>query len=500
MSTLRRNVVWLTISQVATWLVSVVVLVLAPDRLEPVGFGDIGLAVAVVGFFTLLASLGTNPYISRLVARDHSTVRSLVVSGVRLKLVLGPVAAALALGVAWVLGYSDRIITLVAIGCVGMIALLLNEVVVAGLHGMELMARAAIWQTAQVYAGSIGGIIVLLTTESVVAYAAAFAVAGFIPLVGNSITLRPYLSAAPPTPLAKWRPMIIGGAPLMILVVLNLVYSTIDIPILASVSGTEVVGWYSLAYKWIGLPMVAATIIVTAFFPQMSSLFTVDVGRFTALVNRALMAAMFVTLPASIGMVFISEDLLRLLYEQQYANSAVLMQILSLHIPIAALDTILATALIASNRQNRYVLVAGAAAIFNPPLVFFAVTLTQDRYGNGGIGAAIITVTTEMFILCCALTMRTKGVMDSRTLWFGARCLGAVMFMAISLYFVNDVGIIVKVVIGMVTYAAASIALRTASISQLKMLAGQRLTARSMAAGTNDPEGSDDMSDSGVQP
>jgi O-antigen/teichoic acid export membrane protein len=497
-SAVRRNLVWLFAAQLATWSVSIVVLVLAPDRLEAVGYGQLGLATAFVGFFTLIGSLGTSGFIARHVARDHDSISGLVVAGVRLKLIVGPLMSFVAILLAWLLGYSDDTIVLIALGCVGMIALLLNEIVVAGLHGMERMARAAFWQTVQVYAGTAAGIAVLLTTQSVVAYSACFVAASFIPLVANYITIRPYLRRAATSQHTTWRPMILGGIPLMVLSVLNLVYSTIDIPILEGVAGTETVGWYTLAYKWIGMPMFAATIVITALFPQMSASFATDRAKFAQLTNRAIRAVAFVIVPASIGLIFVAQDLLTLLYQSKYDNSVVLMQILSIHIPIAALDSILATALIASNRQNRYVVVAGVAAAFNPPLVYLAVRITDERYANGGIGAAVLTVATETFILACAIRLRSAGVLDRSTMWFCARVLLAAAVMSATLILLADQPLIVKIAIGGVAYAGGSLAFRLTSPRELRTVFDEQRAARGGISGPPDQEGNDEMSDSGA--
>ncbi len=498
MSAVKRNVASLLAAQLATWSVSVIVLVLAPNRLEAVGFGQLGLATAFVGFFTLLASLGTSGFIARNVARDHDSIGGLVVAGIRLKLIVGPLVSFLAILLGWLLGYGDDTIVLIAVGCVGMIALLLNEIIVAGLHGMERMARAAFWQTVQVYAGTAAGIVVLLTTQSVVAYSACFVAASFIPLVANYTTIRPYLGGAASSPHMKWRPMILGGIPLMVLSVLNLVYSTIDIPILEGVAGLETVGWYKLAYTWIGMPMFAATIVITALFPQMSASFATDRAKFARLTNRAIRAVWFIIVPASIGLVFVAQDLLTLLYGNEYDDAVVLMQILSIHIPIAALDSILATALIASNRQNRYVVVAGIAAAFNPPLVFLAVRLTDERYGNGGIGAAIMTVATETFILGCAVRLRSAGVLDRSVMGFCARVLLAATVMSATLLLVADQPMIVKIVVGSVAYTGASLAFRLTSARELRTVIDEQRAARGGISEPPEQEGNDEMSDSGA--
>ena len=485
---LRRNIFWLVFSQAATWLVSFALLILAPARLDADGYGRLQFSIAYIGFFALFGGLGSYQLIVKAVARDHSAIPSLVRSALRLKLVLGLGLAVTALGLGKLFGYSNEVLSLIAIGGVGMTLALLNDILVAALAGTERMAKPALWQTVQVYVGSIGAIVVVLTTRSLVMVAACGAVALGIPLVANYLAIRPLLRQDSTTTSVSWKMLVAGGVPLLLLTVFNTIYGTIDIPILDAVSGADTVGWYSLAHRWVGMPIFVTTIVVTAFLPSMSALAATSLQEFGALTNRALRLVVFVTLPAAIGMAFIASDLINLLYRDgDYDNSIVLMQILAIHIPITAFDTVLATALVASDRHRRYVFVAAAAAVMNPPLAFFAIRLTDSRYSNGAIGAACVTLLTEVFILLWALKLRPRTVIDRYSLGYFGRCLLSVGLMTIPLVVLGGQGVFVKFVAGTITFAAASLLFRTVSAARVKRLLNDVLRGRSGGLGrTND--------------
>ena len=75
---------------------------------------------------------------------------------------------------------------------------------------------------------------------------------------------------------------------------------------------------------------------------------------------------LFVTIPASFGLIFVADDFIRLVYNQDFDSSIVLIQILAIGIPIIAIDTVLATALIAADRVKGYLAVAAIVAFLNP--------------------------------------------------------------------------------------------------------------------------------------
>jgi O-antigen/teichoic acid export membrane protein len=480
MSVLHRNLLWLFVSQVATWLASILLLILAPVRLGAENYGRFQFVAAFVGFFSLVGSLGSYSYIVKSIAKDHARAGHLVFAAMQVKVVLGTILAGLALALGWLLSYNREIMILIGVSCAFMIVVLLNEMFVAGLAGMERMAGTAFWSTVQVYVSTILAIVVLMTSRSLVLYALAFGIGWLCPFVANYFRLRPIIRDRPRGEAPFHKAIVLGGLPFVALSILTLFYGTIDIPILQSISGSTVVGWYALAYRWVTIPVFITTIVGTAFLPRLSTLAVTARDEFCNLTNQAIQLVLFVSIPASVGIMMTSSGILHFLYHDQFDHSIGLMQILALHIPIAAMDTVLATALIASDRQNRYLVVAVVAAILNPALDVFAIRLTMHRYGNGAIGASIVTVATEAFIMTCALALRSPGVMDRRTMAYILRCLVAVTPMAGVLWLMSDVELFVRIAAGGAVYAIASLGLRTISFPQLRQLAkefGRRGTA-----------------------
>jgi O-antigen/teichoic acid export membrane protein len=468
-----KNIIWLFLSQIATWMISVVLLVIVPDRFGDENFGKISFAIAFMGFFTLIGMLGTYSFLVRTIARDHSAVGPYIFNAVLLKISLAVVLSGAALGVASAIGYSSETMTLLAIGCGVMLCSLLSDTLLAGLAGMERMGRPALWSVVQIYVAGAAGLVVVLSGGGVVAFVAVGATAAIIPVVANAILLWPHLRGHLRVDFRLWKAIVIGGVPLLALSGLNLIYGSIDIPILKSISGNDAVGWYALAYKWVGMPVFISSIVVTAFLPSLSNLAVQSAEAFSSLTNRAVRLVGFVSIPASVGIALTANELLTMIYDKKYERSIPLMQILAIHIPLAAMDTVLATALIAADRQRKYLIVAGTAAVFNPALNFVLIHLTQDVFSNGAIGAAIMTVTTEVFIMAGALHFRGQGVMDRNTVGYLARCVAAAGLMVPGVWLVRDTNIVVMAIIGGGLYVAGSFAARTIDVAEVKRMAGR---------------------------
>jgi O-antigen/teichoic acid export membrane protein len=466
---IKKNMFALLVTQAATWVISLVVLAVAPDYLGDDGFGKLTYATAYVAFFILAAELGTPTYMTKEVARDHSIVGSYVFNTFLLKIVWTVLLSGVAVALARLLGNTGDILALIAIGCFGMLLTVLNDVLAAALGGMERMAKPAAFFTIQIYVGSIGGLIVLFMGGGLILYSIVYALAGLIPVVANSVLLWPRVRSHLHVDFRVWRIVAIGGLPLMVLVVFNRIYGTIDIPILQQMAGEDTVGWYGVAYRWASIPIFISTAVMTAFFPQFSAHGAAETAEFSRLVNRAIRLVMFVAVPSAVGIAMVASDLIALFYDgNTYDPSIVLIQILAIHIPIAAVDTILAMALIAADRQHRYIYVAAMAAVLNPIACVIAINATMNAYDNGAIGAAIVTVGTEVFILAGALLLRPPGVMDRATVVAAARFTAAGLVMIPALWLADDLPLGIKVVLGVVSYLAASVAFGAISATDLQ--------------------------------
>ena len=156
----------------------------------------------------------------------------------------------------------------------------------------------------------------------------------------------------------------------------------------------------------------------------------------------------------------VAPSLIEFFYGPQFEESALILRILAVHVPLAAMDTVLATALIAADRLKKYVVVAGVAAVVNPFAFWIAIRLTEVHYDNGAIGAAIVTVATEVFITVCAFALRPPGVLDGTALRMNVRILVASAVMIPVLLLAGSLPLFVQIALGAITYAAAALLFR----------------------------------------
>jgi O-antigen/teichoic acid export membrane protein len=287
--------------------------------------------------------------------------------------------------------------------------------------------------------------------------------------------------------LRLWKDLAVGGAPFVMWSLVLMVYGSVDMVMLSKMAGDAVVGWYALAYRLVGIPVFLAPIVATACFPQLSAHGASASPAFAALANRAVRLVFFASAPMAAGMALIAGDLITFLhYPSGFSHAVPLVWILAVHIPVVGITTVLGIALMACDRQKHWVVVGAIAAVFNPLLNLFAIPATSRAFGDGAVGASIITVATEFLMLTGALyLLRSNGIPDRRTVSYVARCGAACVPMAGIVIAGRGMWLPARILAGATAYGLASAAVGTLSLSELRRRFFQILTlARSRSAPT----------------
>jgi hypothetical protein len=144
------------------------------------------------------------------------------------------------------------------------------------------------------------------------------------------------------------------------------------------------------------------------------------------------------------------------------------------------LNIMLNQVLVAAKRQIAWTRVMGGATVLNPALNAVLIEVTQRRYGNGAIGAAISLLLTELAIVTAGMVMAGRGVVDRRVarrialtgVASGAACAAAVA--------AQPMGTVASRAFAAATFAALAFALRLMTRAEVEAV---RAAARRVLAG-----------------
>jgi O-antigen/teichoic acid export membrane protein len=118
------------------------------------------------------------------------------------------------------------------------------------------------------------------------------------------------------------------------------------------------------------------------------------------------------------------------------------------------------TVLIASNKEGPRTKLAVAAAIINPLVNLAAIPYFQEFHANGAIGAAIVSVIIEVFMMAGMLRLLDPGIFVRSNVTTALRCLAAAVPMALAMIAVAPFGLLPILLAGAVVYLPAAIAFR----------------------------------------
>jgi O-antigen/teichoic acid export membrane protein len=463
-----RTVIKFGVAQPLTWASSAALAILLPHFLGASNLGKLGFAFGLTLITGQLANLGVSVYLTKEVARAPERAGTLAASALAMRIPLSAGAALVAVAIVSVGSHGDLTRTVVLVLSVAILLDAVRAVVQGTLQGLHRMTTLAAFPaiTGAVYA--IGAAFALTRGAGVVAVAVAYIAGQTAGLAVSAVSLW---RALPHLPGPTWRicrMLLIGGLPFFVWQAALAVYGQVDSVILSYLTNDAVVGWYVAAYRIVTLPIFVPTVLMTVAFPALSAAVR-DPERFNAITRRAIQVVLLTTTPMALGIMLLPDRIVHALHwSDTFQHSILPIVLLAPSFPLVAVDMMIGTALTARDRQKQWALTGVAAAVLNPTLNLILIPYTQTHYGNGAIGASIVTTVTELFMMVVGLILMPRGVLVRETAAWTVRCLGACLVMAILVVLLRGATIFFPVVIGALAYVAASVSFGTLSLSDVR--------------------------------
>jgi O-antigen/teichoic acid export membrane protein len=407
-----RNSTILAVAKVISSAIGLALVVLLPRMLGNAEFGRLYLAISVASIFGTFAALGLSQVVTREVARDRGRARHYLRRATILTLGLGgcfyltlpPIVAAL--------GYSPYVGHLVLILGIAMIVDTWSQVIASLFQAHERMLVPAM---ARIAANAVTLLVLLalgdVTSAAVVAI--VMVVASLVSLAIHAVPvgrLEGYRLSLAAGVGPSWRGLLIAGLPFLAWQALGLVYYRIGVIMLGRMTTDATVGWYGAAARLLdGLAFIPDT-LMAATFPVVARLWTTSESEFHGASQKTLDLLLVVTVPLVVTLFVLAHQIVAFLFTiPEFEPTVPILRINAITLGIIFVDYYLATILMAVGRERQWLAISAGACLLNPVLNWFLIRHMHDRYGNGGIGAALATLLTEVFVLMYALRLVPKG-------------------------------------------------------------------------------------------
>ncbi len=241
------------------------------------------------------------------------------------------------------------------------------------------------------------------------------------------------------------RHMIIGSLPYWVSGLVLTFYLWVDSVLLSFFTQPRVVGWYGVATNLFGALLFVPTILSTALLPALAQAHLHDRPGMRVLMRRSFTLITGLSLPLAVGTALLAPAIINRIYGADFAPSG---QILA------------GTFLISADRQIVWTRVMAGACILNPLVNLVTIPYFQRHYGNGGLGAAVALLVTELLMACAGLWLIPRALLDRAALTSLTRSAAATVVMGTVVWLLRGQFVVIPIAIGALVYGAAALALR----------------------------------------
>lgn len=470
-----RNTAFLFVGQIITWALTTIFTVIVPRHVGSIEWGALTSATALTMLASTIFGLGISTVMIRDMARDISKAPSMIGTAVIARVILS-LPCLLLIGAVVQAGassghYSQLTQEVIYILTIGMLFQLLTSPFQAGFQAAERMSYNSL--TDVISKGIVAFLSVgfVLAHRDIVSVVVVSAVASFVVLLLNLYWWRRIGKVNYHFDWKMMRYLVVGGLPFFATGIFLTIYLYIDSAMLSFMTPLQVVGWYGAPTKLFSTLLFLPVIFSTALFPALTRAFKTNPNDMVKLAQRSFNLLTALSLPVAIGGMLLSGVIIHLLYGQAFAPSTPIMIILSATLVPTYLNILINQFLVATDRQIAWTKVMAGACVLNPLINFFLIGYFQRTTGNGGTGAAIALLSTEVLMVIAGIALLPRGVLGMTSVVTMVKSGMAAGIMALVVYYTRASFILVPIVCGTVVYVVSALLLKALPREDLKMLA-----------------------------
>ena len=469
---LVSHIAVLLTSQLVTTILGFLTVILLPIYLGDVRLGEFAFAQSVCTVLGAVTVAGTNLYIAREVASDRRRLPQLIAAGL---VVRAPVWAVLGLAI-WLYftlrGAPREAMVVLAMLFAVTLVNVLNGVLASALQGLEEMRWRSVSAVVTSVVVFVLGLPLLLVTHSAAWFCGAL-LAGAV--AGAAINAWYFVARKLPLGVpsaAACRELAFGAAPFLGLAIAQGVYSQIDVVFTGLMTNDATVGWFAAAARLSTAVLLVPVVITAALLPVLTRLGPEHPAGREAL-RRTLNATLLLAMPMAAGVSAVGEQLFAFLhYPESFSHSLPILVLLSASWVATAVAMVLACAVIAANRQRAWAIATVAMLLVFGALNLVLIPVTQRLWANGGIGAALANLIAEVAFVVIALAMFKQPVAGRREWIYFLRVSGAMLGMILVVRLAGHLWLPLLIALGVLAYAALTVALRTVTPSDVRLVVG----------------------------
>ena len=462
---IARNTTVLLVAQVASYLLSFFYVMYAARYLEPANFGILSFAIAFTGIFAMFGDFGLQSLMVREIARDRTMAPKYLANVSLMKVIMVAVAFGLIALIINLMGYPEETIRVVYL--LGLVVILnafgqMFSSIFQAFERMEFQAIGQILNAALLFGG---GMFAIRHGFTVIGFSYLYVVVNAVALSYSFAVLKLKVSGPASVPAVKamefdrsfWKSTIKEALPFGLITLFAAVFYGADTIILSSVKGDAVVGWYSAAYRMVGILLFVPTALGSSIFPVMSRFYTTSPDFLRHGVEKLLKYMTMLGIPLGVGTTLLAQRIIWVVFGPEYIPAAIALQILIWSVVLVYIGGPIGTLLQTTNRQGVVARIVGISTLTN--VVANLILIPRYSYIAAGTIAVVTTLisVTMQYIAC----LRTGwSVIDRRLLISFGKIVAGSVVMGLFIYYLGNMTLLLLIPLAILLYFGTLFSLR----------------------------------------
>lgn len=353
-------------------------------------FGRYAAALAYVSLFSMLTDLGTSSLSVREMARKKETITWMVPDMMALRALLSLVAIAIIIISAAFIGKTSSEVHGIFIASFVLLIYAFQGPLDSLMVSQERLDFSSVFKLFDKMTFMLLGTILLLSGTGYIGLLIATMAGVLVMGLASSVVVHRVmrLRFERPDP-RRWWGLIRAGFPFGVKGAATEFTRRFDTVFMSIVLTHEAVGWYNVPLNMLMTMMVMAQSLALSIYPTMVREYDSGRGSIQGTVQRSLRYLLLVSLPIAIGGMLLADQLVPLLYGEEFRPSIQILQIVVWTLPLLFFAEMLGRINNTLHQENQAAKISIVNAVINIVLNIILI----PRFGI--IGAAISMVTTR---------------------------------------------------------------------------------------------------------
>ena len=326
---IAKNTSFLLISQIISYIFTFFITMYAARYFGASIFGIWSIALSITGIFGIFADLGMSTLMVREISRNLSARDKYISNIFFMKIILSILTFGLIIIIVNIIGYPEIVKNIIYIVTISVIIGSFSGILSAIFQANEKMEYISL-------STIMSSMIVLLGTAFMIYYNLSIVFFAFINVVSTGLVsayiIIKYIQKFPipqfRIDFSFWKPVLKESWPFGITALSGMLYNYIDSIMLSVIQGTEVVGWYSAAYRLMMITLFIPNAINMAIFPVMSQFYTSSKNSLKLMNEKYFKYMIILGVPLGVGVTILADKIILTIFGPGYSQSIIALQIL----------------------------------------------------------------------------------------------------------------------------------------------------------------------------